>query len=65
MRALRLGKPGAWLLFWLMLLYPMVYYIVYAGARYRQPIEPVMTILGVFLLMGSGENPATSPPDQS
>jgi 4-amino-4-deoxy-L-arabinose transferase-like glycosyltransferase len=64
-RALRLGKPGAWLLFWLMLLYPMVYYVVYAGARYRQPIEPVMTILGVFLLIESRERPAISPPDQS
>jgi len=64
-RALRLRKPGAWLLFWLILLYPLVYYIVYPGARYRQPIEPVMTILAVFLLTESGENPATSPPDQS
>ena len=64
-RALGLRKPGAWLLFWLILLYPMVYYFVYPGARYRQPIEPVMTILAVFSLMESGENPATSPPDQS
>lgn len=64
-RALRLRKPGAWLLFWLILLYPMVYYIVYPGARYRQPIEPVMTILCVFLLIESGKNPATSRPDQS
>jgi 4-amino-4-deoxy-L-arabinose transferase-like glycosyltransferase len=64
-RALGLRKPGAWLLFWLILLYPMVYYLVYAGARYRHPIEPVMTILCVFLLMESGQSPATSPPDQS
>jgi 4-amino-4-deoxy-L-arabinose transferase-like glycosyltransferase len=64
-RALRLRKPGAWLLFWLILLYPMVYYIVYAGARYRQPIEPAITILCVFLLMESARKPATSPPDQS
>jgi len=64
-RALRLRKPGAWLLFWLILLYPMVYYIVYAGARYRQPIEPVMTILAVFVLIESGGNPAISPPVQS
>jgi 4-amino-4-deoxy-L-arabinose transferase-like glycosyltransferase len=64
-RALGQHKPGAWLLFWLILLYPMVYYFVYPGARYRQPIEPVMTILAVFLLLESGQNPATSPPDQS
>jgi 4-amino-4-deoxy-L-arabinose transferase-like glycosyltransferase len=64
-RALVLGKPGAWLLFWLLLLYPMIYYVVYPGARYRQPIEPAMTILGVFLLLESGRGRATSPPDQS
>jgi len=63
--ALRLRKPGAWLLFWLILLYPMIYYIVYPGARYRQPIEPVITILCVFLLLESSEKPATSPPSQS
>ena len=64
-RALRLRKPGAWLLFWLILLYPMIYYIVYPGARYRQPIEPVITILCVFLLLESSEKPATSPPSRS
>jgi len=49
-RALRLRKPGAWLLFWLILLLPAVYYVVYPGERYRVPIEPEMTILCVFLL---------------
>jgi hypothetical protein len=49
-RALRRHTPGAWLLFWLILLYPAMYYIVYPGQRYRHPIEPEMTILGVFLL---------------
>lgn len=49
-RALRRRKPGAWLLFWLILLYPAIYYVVYPGQRYRHPIEPAMTILGVFLL---------------
>jgi hypothetical protein len=49
-RALRRRKPGAWLLFWLVLLYPAIYYVVYPGQRYRHPIEPVMTILGVYLL---------------
>ena len=28
-RALRLRKPGAWLLFWLMALYPAIYYVVF------------------------------------
>ena len=49
-RALRQRRPGSWLLFWLLLLYPVMYYVVYPGQRYRHPIEPEMTILGVFLL---------------
>ncbi|MGH9496783.1 MAG: ArnT family glycosyltransferase [Candidatus Sulfotelmatobacter sp.] len=48
--ALRRCKPGAWLFFWLFLLYPAVYYAVYSIPRYRVPIEPEMTILCVFLL---------------
>ncbi len=49
-RALRLRKPGAWLMFWLFLLYPALYYFVYCIPRYRHPIEPEMAILAVFLL---------------
>jgi 4-amino-4-deoxy-L-arabinose transferase-like glycosyltransferase len=48
--ALRRHKPGAWLLFWLILLYPAIYYVVFPGQRYRHPIEPEITILGVYLL---------------
>jgi 4-amino-4-deoxy-L-arabinose transferase-like glycosyltransferase len=49
-RALRLRKPGAWLLLWLILVYPAVYYVVFPAPRYRHPIEPEITILAVFLL---------------
>ena len=49
-RALRLRKVGAWLLFWLILLLPAVYYVVFPAPRYRQPIEPEMTILCVFVI---------------
>ena len=49
-RALLQRRPGAWLLFWLILLYPAIYYVVYAIPRYRHPIEPEMTILAVFVL---------------
>ena len=49
-RALRLHKPGAWLLFWLILLYPAIYYVVFPAPRYRVPIEPEIAILAVFLL---------------
>jgi hypothetical protein len=48
--ALRRHTPGAWLLFWLILLYPAIYYIVFPNQRYRHPIEPEMVIVGVYLL---------------
>ena len=64
-RALRLGKPGAWLLFWLVVLYPALYYAVYALPRYRHPIEPVMTILIAFLLTEAGKKATDSSPSQS
>lgn len=63
-RALRLRKTGVWLFFWLILLFPAVYYFVYPGARYRHPIEPEMTILCVFLVMEAGRR-TTAHPDQS
>jgi 4-amino-4-deoxy-L-arabinose transferase-like glycosyltransferase len=55
-RALRLRKPGAWLLFWLILLFPAIYYVVFPSPRYRVPIEPEMTILCVFLITEAGKN---------
>ena len=64
-RALRLRSHGAWLLFWLMLLYPAVYYVVYPGQRYRQPIEPEIAILCVFVVTEAGKKATGSLPDQS
>ena len=49
-RALRKRKFGAPLFFWLILVYPAVYYIVFPYPRYRHPIEPEIAILGVFLI---------------
>lgn len=49
-RAVRKKLPGAWLLVWLVLAYPAVYYVVYPHARYRHPIEPELLILTVFLI---------------
>lgn len=49
-RALREHKPGAWLFFWLMLLYPLAYYFVFALPRYRHPIEPELLILIVYVV---------------
>jgi 4-amino-4-deoxy-L-arabinose transferase-like glycosyltransferase len=65
-RALRQHRPGAWLLFWLILLYPAIYYVVFPGQRYRHPIEPEMTILGVYLLTEAGRGrqiSGTTPPN--
>jgi hypothetical protein len=64
-RALCLRKPGAWLLFWLILLYPVIYYFVFPAPRYRVPIEPEMTILAVFLLTEAGKKTSDRYPDQS
>jgi len=49
-RALRRRQPGAWLLLWLILFYPAIYYFVYPHARYRHPIEPELGILIVYLI---------------
>jgi 4-amino-4-deoxy-L-arabinose transferase-like glycosyltransferase len=51
-RAFRQRIPGAWLFFWLMLLFPLIYYITFPNIRYREPIEPFMIILTVFLITG-------------
>jgi len=59
--ALRQRRPGAWLLLWLMLLYPAIYYFVYAIPRYRHPIEPVMAILCVFVLTEAVKKTAFRP----
>lgn len=49
-RAVRRGKPGAWLYVLLLLVYPAIYYVVYPHARYRHPIEPELMILVVFMI---------------
>ena len=36
--------------FWLILCYPAIYYFVFPYPRYRHPIEPMIVILGVFLI---------------
>ena len=64
-RALRKRKPGAWLLFWLILLYPAVYYFVYPAPRYRVPIEPETAILAVFVLTEARKRTNAARPSQS
>ena len=64
-RALRQRRQGAWLFFWLMLLYPAIYYFVYAIPRYRHAIEPEMAILCVFLLTEARRESKAFLPDRS
>ncbi len=63
--ALRLRKPGAWLPFWLILIFPVVYYVVFPGPRYRHPIEPEMTILCVFLVTEAGKKTEITASDRA
>lgn len=64
-RALRLRCRGAGLLFWLMLLYPAVYYVVFPSPRYRVPIEPEMTILAVYVITEAEWKTKASARDRS
>jgi len=64
-RALRQKRAGAGLLLWLILLYPAIYYFVFPSPRYRVPIEPIMTILCVFLVTEARWTSRASLPVQS
>jgi 4-amino-4-deoxy-L-arabinose transferase-like glycosyltransferase len=57
--ALRRRQPGAWLFFWLILLYPAPYYFVFPHPRYRHPMEPELGILIVYVISEARKkNPA-------
>ena len=47
--ALRRRVPGAALMGWMFLLLPLPYYFVTVQARFRHPLEPLITVLGVYL----------------
>ncbi len=49
-RALVKRRSGAWLFFWLLVCYPLVFYFVFPLPRYRHPIEPELGILIVYLI---------------
>src|SRR5579863_3735574 len=55
-RALRKHKPGAWLFFWLIFSYPLVYYFLFPHPRYRHPIEPELGILMLYVISGAEGN---------
>jgi len=51
--ALKERIPGAVLFAWAFALLPLVYYFVTVQARFRHPLEPIMTILAVFLFQSA------------
>ena len=55
--AIRRNVPGAWLFFFAFLLMPLLYYFVTVQARFRHPLEPLITVLIVYLFQ-SAETPA-------
>lgn len=61
--SLRNRKPGASLFFWLLLLYPVIYYFVFPHPRYRHPIEPELGILIVYVV--SEAKPRLKPQKES
>jgi 4-amino-4-deoxy-L-arabinose transferase-like glycosyltransferase len=48
--ALRKRRPGAWLFFWVIVTYPLVYYVAFFLPRYRHPIEPELGILMLYAI---------------
>jgi 4-amino-4-deoxy-L-arabinose transferase-like glycosyltransferase len=61
-RALRRQKPGAWLFFWLIFSYPLVYYFVFPHPRYRHPIEPELGILILYIISEATRDQRTIMP---
>jgi hypothetical protein len=60
-RALRQRRPGAWLFLWLILFYPLVFYIAFPHPRYRHPIEPELGILMVYIISEAEPKRRPSP----
>ncbi|MFB3815722.1 MAG: ArnT family glycosyltransferase [Terriglobales bacterium] len=48
--AIRKSVPSAWLFAWLLIVFPLPYYIAHSTPRYRHPIEPEMLLLIVYLV---------------
>jgi len=51
--ALKQRIPGAKLFAWAFALLPLTYYFVTVQARFRHPLEPLMTILAVYLFQSA------------
>ena len=51
--ALKHRIPGAVFFAWAFAVLPLIYYFVTVQARFRHPLEPIMTILAVFLFQSA------------
>ena len=51
--ALRRGLPGAWLFFWALFIIPFTYYFITVQARFRHPLEPILTVFIVYLFQSA------------
>lgn len=58
--ALKQRIPGAVLFAWVFALLPVTYYFITVQARFRHPLEPLITILTVFLFQSA--TPRRKPP---
>jgi hypothetical protein len=57
--ALKQRIPGAVLFAWAFALVPLTYYFITVQARFRHPLEPIMTILAVFLFQSATKRQKT------
>ncbi len=55
--ALKRRVPAAWLFAWAFALLPLIYYFVTVHARFRDPLEPIIAILAVYLFQSAERQP--------
>lgn len=58
--AIKRRVHGVFLFACLIIVYPLVYYVSFASPRYRHPIDPVLLILGVYLVSEARPRTATT-----
>ena len=55
--ALKGRVPAAWLFAWAFALIPLIYYFITVHARFRDPLEPIIAILAVYLFQSAERRP--------
>ena len=58
--AIRRKVPAAWLFAAIFLIQPTIYYMVTVQARFRHPLEPIITIVSVFLFQSAERKKPTT-----